>query len=232
PTACDSLHRIHRRTFMEDQPDSLKFLNKIVKLTLYNHTRKSHQNLKTLGAQEIYASSIGSARSYMHSVLTSIVASIILLCIVFMVWHKLHTPKTGRSQPFQNCSTELKMERRWLPINATSLIPNNLTHKNIASPRNNQSRPASNLSVEDTNMAYITPIQTDSSVTSPTLHSCTERKALHDFHQFKSAGYCRNLLESNLLPHPSNSTCQHVHICTTVQATLDEQCEDYHFANQ
>ncbi|KAF8571863.1 hypothetical protein P879_01654 [Paragonimus westermani] len=232
PTICDSLHRIRRRTSTEYQPDSLKFLNKIVKLTLYNHTRMSRQNVKTLGAQETYASSIGSARSYMQSVLISFFASIILLSIVFMVWHKLHTPKTGRSQPFQNLSRGLKMERHWLPINATSLIPNNLIHKNTASPRNSQSRPVSNFSVKGTNLAYITPIQTDNSVTSSTLHSYLERNALYDFHPSESTGYCRNLFESNLLPHASNNTCQHVHICTTVQETSDEQCEDYHFANK
>ncbi|KAF6780420.1 hypothetical protein AHF37_00143, partial [Paragonimus kellicotti] len=49
PAVCDSFHEIRRRTSMEYQPDSLKFLHKVVKLTLYNHTRKSRQNTKTSG---------------------------------------------------------------------------------------------------------------------------------------------------------------------------------------
>ncbi|KAF5401361.1 hypothetical protein PHET_05195 [Paragonimus heterotremus] len=49
PTVCDSFHGIRRRTSTEHQPDSLKFLHKIIKLTLYNHTRKSGQDIKIPG---------------------------------------------------------------------------------------------------------------------------------------------------------------------------------------
>ncbi|KAF7261147.1 hypothetical protein EG68_01383 [Paragonimus skrjabini miyazakii] len=220
PTICDSFHGIRKRTSTEHQPDSVKFVHKFVKLTLYNHTRMSRQNIKTSGARGSCARSTGFTRSHMQSVLTSFFVSIILVCIVFIVWHNLHTPKTGRLQLFQTRSRELKTKSRRIPIIATSLIPNNLIYENVTSTRKSHSRPVSNLSVKGTNVEYITSIQTDSSLTSHTLNACVPKNPLYEF---KSDGKRSNLLNPNLLSHPSNNTNQRVHICTILQPTSDEQ---------